>query len=128
MHIYRPYNPSRTRHSAIAQILQPCRSHHPFQHPSSIAAAFHHPSTHQTLIHTHPTTLPVPLHPPNSILHHQNNPEIPNTQSAASKEFGQILYNCLALQSELLNDFRCFLSCISMSNSCNLCFALSMIG
>ena len=36
--------------------------------------------------------------------------------------------NCLALHSELLNNFRCILSYISMSNSCNLCFALSMIG
>lgn len=75
---------------------------------------------HQTLIHTHPTSLAVSLNIPQTVLHHQNVPEFIPIQSAASKR--------KEMNSELLNDFRCILSYISMSNSCNLCFALSMIG
>ena len=86
------------------------------------------PSNHQPLIHTQPTPLAVPLHPLKSILHHQNNPETMTTQSAASKGKETDSLNCLALHSELLNNFRCILSYISMSNSCNLCFSLCMIG
>ena len=80
---------------------------------------------------THPHSTYIPCRAskhPKSILHHQNNPETIITQSSASKGNETDSLNCLALHSELLNNFRCILSYISVSNSCNLCFSLSMIG
>ena len=82
---------------------------------------------HTTPIH-YPQALPCPytIHNPFYITKTPQKSSSPNLPQGEEKE--TVHENCLALQSELLNNFRCILSYISMSTSCNLCFSLSMIG
>ena len=102
-----------------------CRTFPSFQPISTTILHLH--TFHTTPIH-YPQALPCPytIHNPFYITQTPQKSSSPNLPQGEEKE--TVHENCLALQSELLNNFRCILSYISMSTSCNLCFSLSMIG